>query len=118
MLDGNTPSDVNRYRIINETKLSEFNEYLQNVQWDLVYSAKDPNVAMCNFDTIFKACFNKFFPIQEKAAQKNHKPYITPEIKELKKKRNVLQRKLAKKQITFKYAFHRVRDKVTTEIRT
>ncbi len=70
--------------------------------------------------TIFTALFNKFFPIITKRIKVNHlhKPYITPEIREMIKEKNKLARKHALKPITFGERYHRLRNKVTQAIRT
>lgn len=69
--------------------------------------------------TIFLALFNKYFPLIIKHLRADHynKPYITPEIKQMIREKNILARRCAEKPITFGGEYRRVRNQVTQTIR-
>ena len=87
--------------------------------WNLVYTSHDPNVCFRMFLLIFCACFNKCFPIETKLLKTKSltKPYITNEIKALIAEKNKLQRKYAKRPITYGEAYRTLRNRVTQMIR-
>ena len=101
-----------------EDNIVQFMECLRQVCWTLVYASQDANVCYRNFILIFLNCFNKCFPLEEKTYIKSHhKPYITPEIRTLITQKNKLQRKYAKKPITYGEQYRQLRNKITQKIR-
>ena len=116
--DGNGRSIV-KYRKFSEENISQFRGCLQDVCWNLVYTSHDPNVCFRMFLLIFCACFNKCFPIETKLLKTKSltKPYITNEIKALIAEKNKLQRKYAKRPITYGEAYRTLRNRVTQMIR-
>lgn len=99
--------------------LKIFKSCLQNVTWDLVFSSEDPNVSFTNFQTVFLACFNLHFPLITKECNHKYssKPYITPDLIDMIKKKNRIQRKYAKRPITYGALYRRLRNQVTNRLK-
>ena len=57
------------YRDFNDNNIMNFKDHLENIDWQLVLTARNPNVAYDYFSTIFNAGFNTFFPIENKKHQ-------------------------------------------------
>ena len=83
-------------RNYNDNAISRFNAELGEVDWSLVLAAADPQVAFTNFITIFKAMFDKHFPLSKKILnfKNKNKPYIDQNIRESMKEKRSLQKKL------------------------
>ena len=107
------------YRDFSEANISRFRNHLAEICWDNVYATRDTNIAMDNFNTIFNASFDKFFPVITKQVKIKslEKPYITQDIKILIAEKNKLQKKYAKWPLSYGPEYRRLRNKVTKAIR-
>ena len=107
------------YRDFSDYRINKFKMDLSETDWHLAMVSDDPNISFDNFFLIFKSLFNKNFPILTKTINKNHfnKFSITDEIKELIKKRNKLQRKYAKRPITYGTEYRTLRNKINKLIK-
>ena len=106
-------SDI-EYRNFSSNNILSFKNDLENTVWDLVTNSDNPEVSYNNFELIFLSLFNKNFPLIKKQIKnnKNSKPYITQEIKAQMRERDRLQKKFAKKPITFGPEFRSLRNRV------
>ena len=107
------------YRDFSENNINNFKDHLENIDWQLVLTATNPNVAYDNFSTIFNAGFDNFFPLKTKHIKMKSfvKPYITAELKQLIAEKNKLQKKFSKWPLTYGEEFRRLRNEVTRRIR-
>ena len=107
------------YRNFGDENINNFKYELSNVNWNLIFCTSDVNVAYDHFSLIFLALFNKHFPLIHKTVSQNHsnKPWITHDIRLKIKERNKLQRKYAKKPITYNNEYKSFRNKLNDEIR-
>ena len=114
--DGKTV--IQRRNFSNEN-ITRFKDKLREVNWELIYASENPNVCFATFLLIFCACFNLCFPLEHKVVKSKSlaKPYITAEIKGLIAERNKIQRKYAKRPITYGEAYRTIRNRVTQMIR-
>ena len=108
------------FRKFSSDNILKFKNELQQVDWNLILSSNDANVASNNFSLIFNNIFNKTFPLIVKKLKNSYpqKPYITDEIKSLIKQKNKLQRKFAKWPITYNEQYKQARNNVTQILKT
>ena len=106
------------FRNFNESSINNFKFDLSNVDWHLTYTANDPNISYDNFILIFQSLFDKHFPLTKKLIKHkpNDLPYITPEIKQMIKEKNRLQRLAAKWPLTYRNQYKYLRNQVTKQI--
>ena len=109
------------FRNFNDINIANFKCDLQNVNWQLVYSATNPNISYDNFSLIFSSLFEKHFPVIEKVISPNNNnnnlPYIDGEIKSLIKQKNRLQRLASRWPLTYNNEFKIVRNQVSAKVR-
>ena len=74
-----------------------FRNSLDSTVWDIVYASNNANIAYDNCIVIFSSLFNKHFPLVTKKFKVKdiNKPYITNDIKDLTKQKNILQKKFS-----------------------
>ena len=77
-------------RDFSEANYLRFSEELSEVQWDLVTSTNDPNVAYFYFSTFVCNLCNKCFPLVTKKIRTKYKnkSYVTSEIRAMMKERD------------------------------
>ena len=108
-----------KFRNFSNENINLFKMKLEEVDWSLILSSNDVNVAFDNFNLIFINMFEKYFPEFEKHVKNKFKdkPWVTAEIKMKIKERNKLQKKYAKWPLTYNEDFKRLRNQVTNEIK-
>ena len=112
-------STLIKYRDFSEINISNFKNDLDNVCWNLIFVAVNSEIAYNNFITIFDALYNKNFPLIEKEIKDKHlnKPFITNNLKNLIRQKNILQRKYSKYPITYERSYKEIRNKVAKDIK-
>ena len=107
------------FREYNNLNIDNFRNDLENAVWDLVVCSDDIDVSYNNFELLFVSMFKVRFPLITKKLKTKHlsKPYITPEILNLMKERDKLQKKFSKKPINFGTAFRALRNQVNNKIK-
>ena len=117
--DNDSKHKVIKFRNYSEENINSFKNNLNEVDWTLVESIDNPNVAYDNFSSIFYNVFNKNFPIitKRKHVKPFEKPYIDFELKQLINQKNKLQKKYAKHPITYANEYKALRNRVTGLIR-
>ena len=108
-------SELIKFRNFSDENINSFKNNLNEVDWTLVESIDNPDVAYENFSCILNNIFNNNFPIitKHKYVKPFDKPYIDFELKNLIKQKNKLQKKYAKHPITYANEYKQLRNKVT-----
>ena len=109
-----------KYRDFSDRKIAGFIEALHEVSWDLVYCSQNPQISYNNFELIFKNLYERFFPeiIKKRKVNANNKPcYISNELKSLIHEKEKLQRKYARRPITYGVQYRELRNRVTKELK-
>ena len=111
--------EVIKFRNFSEININSFKSDLSEVDWTLVESIDNPEVAYDNFSCILFNIFNKNFPLinKHKFVKPFDKPYINLELKQLIKQKNKLQRKYVKRPLTYANEYKHLRNRVTSLIR-
>ena len=107
-------SNFIEFRDFSENNIELFKLALENTNWDLTKCSNNPDVCYKNFELIFSALFNRYFPLISKKIinHKFSKPYINQNIKDLMKERNKLQRKYSRFPITYGPQYRSIRNRV------
>lgn len=108
------------YREFSDLNHLKFSEELSQVQWDLVLTSTDANIAYSYFSLFICNVFEKCFPFVTRKFKVRYKDkkYITPQIRSLMRERDKLYKKYVKYPITYGNEYHRLRNRVTNMIKS
>ena len=106
------------YRVYSDEGLIDFKGDLSDVNWGLVLSSNNVQVAYDNFELIFKALFCKHFPVKRKFITSTKKlNFLNDDIKSQIKVKNRLARLYYRYPLTYGTEYRKVRNKLTNSIR-
>ena len=71
-------------RIINESRINQFTEKIQNTDWSLLNSCRECQTYFSKFYTLFKTIYDEAFPLTRvKMRYRNRLPWLTDGLKNL-----------------------------------